>query len=101
VNKSLMTTIAASVLFSGAAFAGDNESPIKGKGPFQVVQNGGKPSTYTVDEINKALDYFGRPSLGTSRVLHDPKARDHQDDVTIVTRTGDSNAITTYAGKWK
>ena len=53
------------------ALAGGNESPIKGTGPFSVVRNG-EPAgtdTPTVEDINSALAFFGRPSLGTSRVL--------------------------------
>jgi hypothetical protein len=52
-----------------------NESPIRGKGRISVNHNepanSPKTSGYTVDEINKASDFLGRPHLGTSRVLSD------------------------------
>jgi hypothetical protein len=96
--KLLTAATVLSVVFSAGAYAGDNESPIKGKGPFSVVHNT-PPNTpsngYTVAEINKALDFFGRPSLGTSRILHNDRdgSRDRE-----TTKTFTESTITYHSG---
>jgi hypothetical protein len=80
VKKLLITTVAFTALFSGAAFATD---PVA------------KPSPYTVHEINKALEFFGRPSLGTSRILHNDRdgARDRE-----TTKTFTESTVTYHSG---
>jgi len=90
MKPTAIIVITASILLSGAAYAGDNESPIRGNGPFKVVHNepAGPQQGYTVDQINRALEAQGRPPLGSSRVLHDDHAgrTEHTSTITIRSR---------------
>lgn len=58
--------ILAAVLFSTTAFADDWSE--------KVVRRG----NYTVDEINRASDFFGRPPLQSARVLHDDNKQERE-----------------------
>jgi hypothetical protein len=71
-----MTTLAFTALFGGAACAAER-------------------SPYTVHEINKALEFFGRPSLGTSKILHNDRdgIRDKE-----TTKTFTESTITYHSG---
>jgi hypothetical protein len=93
-----LSMIVVATLFSTAAYAGDiNESPIRGKGAISVVHNapGAVQTGYTSEQINRALDYFGRPSLGTSRILHNDRdgGRDRE-----TTKTYTESTITYHSG---
>lgn len=62
------------------AIAGDNESPIKGKGATAINRG------HTTEEINRALVFLGRPEheqIGRSRVLHDDNAGVTRSTMTI------------------
>jgi hypothetical protein len=88
--------LAAGSLFGSAAYAGDNESPIRGNGAISVARNEpGAQHGHTVDQINRALDFFGRPSLGTSRILHNDRdgSRDRE---TVKTYT--ESTVTYHSG---
>jgi hypothetical protein len=71
-----LSMIVVATLFSTASYAGQNESPIRGKGPFSVVRNGepGISHGVTVDQINKSLEAAGKPPLGSIRTLYDDHA---------------------------
>jgi hypothetical protein len=83
-----LSMIVIATLFSTAAYAGDNESPIRGKGPFSVVRN--TPSAvqtgYTSEQINRSLEWLGRPEheqIGHARVLYDEGAAVKKSEITI------------------
>ena len=66
------------MLLSSAAYAGDNESRIKGRGPFKAVQNNEPAITghvYTTDQINEALAARGQRPLGMPLVLEKDETR--------------------------
>ena len=75
------TVLIGAMLLGSAAYAGDNESPIRGKGPISAVHNepadpnGYESHGYTVDRINRALEATGQPRLGSARVLYDDNPR--------------------------
>ena len=50
---------------------------------------------FTTEEINKALDYFGRPNLGTSRILHNAHDGDRDRETT---KTFTESTITYHSG---
>jgi hypothetical protein len=48
---------------------------------------------FTTSEINRALDFFGRPNLGTSRILHNDKSHESES-----TKTYTESTITYHSG---
>jgi len=49
--------------------------------------------SFTTDEINNALAFFGRPQLGTSTILHNDKSHEHTS-----TKTFTESTITYHSG---
>jgi hypothetical protein len=80
VKKLLIATVAFTALFSSVAFAAEPIPP---------------RNNYTVHEINKALEFFGKPSLGSSRILHNDRdgTRDKE-----TTKTFTESTITYHSG---
>jgi hypothetical protein len=76
VKRLLITTVAFTALFSSATYAAER-------------------NPYTVHEISKALEFFGRPSLGTSKILHNDRdgTRDKE-----TTKTFTESTITYHSG---
>lgn len=75
--KLLITTVAISVLLNGVTLAAE---PVR--------------RDYTVEQINKALEFQGRPPLGSSRVLHDDSKQERTSVILSTSHIDSKSTIT-------